>query len=201
MPFKLSDARIPALVGYINRQPDGASLPEIEQQLSPPLAHRTLQRWMAVLVDSRLLRRRGNARATRYVLGNGRPKPRPKRIGKPPQAAKTADATAPTEQVAPSPPAPKSPAPATKNDPRLQQMFDEVVPQVVKLALPRGSAQRKFELAAFGLFGSDPKIISAAIAAGMAEVDGLNESNYTRYPTLRPQDIKLWTFSWKTLRQ
>jgi hypothetical protein len=200
MPFKLSDARIPALVGYINRQPDGAALPEIEQQLSPPLAHRTLQRWMAVLVDSRLLRRRGNARATRYVLGNGRPKPRPKRIGKPPETTKTAEPTTLAEPTTPPKPAPK-PAPASKEDPRLQQMFDEVVPQVVKLALPRGSAQRKFELAAFGLFGSDPKIISAAIAAGMAEVDGLNESNYTRYPTLRPQDIKLWTFSWKTLRQ
>jgi hypothetical protein len=80
-------------------------------------------------------------------------------------------------------------------------MFNEVVPEIVRLALPRGSAQRKFELAAFRFFGSDPDVISAAIAAGMAEVDGLNATNYTRYPTLRPQDIKLWTFSWKTLRQ
>jgi hypothetical protein len=201
MPFKLSDSRIPALVGYITGQPDGASLPEIEQQLSPRVPHRTLQRWMAVLVDSRLLRRRGNARSTRYALGNGRSKPRPKRPHKAPETAKSAAPATPVVPIpAPIPP-PKRPAPATKDDPRLQQMFNEVVPEIVRLALPRGSAQRRFELAAFRLFGSDPDVISAAIAAGMAEVDGLNETNYTRYPTLRPQDIKLWTFSWKTLRQ
>lgn len=202
MPFKLSDSRIPALVGYIAGQPDGASLPEIEQQLSPRLPRRTLQRWVAVLVDSRLLRRRGNARSTRYLLGNGRPKPRPKRLGKPPAVTK---AVTPTTPIAPAPvpppPPPKRPAPATKEDRRLQQMFNEVVPEVVRLALPRGSAHRRFELAAFRLFGSDPEVIGAAVAAGMAEVDGLNESNYTRYPTLRLEDIRLWAFSWKTLRQ
>lgn len=198
MPFKLSDSRIPALVGYITGQPDGASLPEIEQQLSPRVPHRTLQRWMAVLVDSRLLRRRGNARATRYALGNGRPKPRPKH---PPKAPKPVDTVTP---AAPAPVAssrPKPPASPPKIDRRLQPLFDEVVPQVVKLALPRGSAHRRFELAAFRLFGSDPDVIDAAIAAGMAEVDALNETNYTRYPTLTLQDIRLWTFSWKTLRQ
>jgi hypothetical protein len=153
-----------------------------------------------VLVDARLVRRSGRGPATRYRLGNGRPKPRPKRLPKPPAAAAAPTPAAPLAP-APKPPPPKPVPPASKADPKLQQLFNEVVPQVVKLALPRGSAHRRFELAAFRLFGSDPDVIDAAIAAGMAEVDGLNASNYTRYPTLTPQDLKLWTFSWKTLRQ
>ena len=196
MPFKLSDSRIPALVGYITAQPDGASLREIEQQLSPPLPRRTLQRWVAVLTDARLLRRRGQARATRYHLGNGRPKPRPSH---PPKATKPVAPPPPPEPTPAATPPPKPPVSPSKTDPRLQQLFDEVVPQVVKLALVRGAAQQRFERAAFRLFGSDPHVIRAAIAAGMAEVDGLNATNYTRYPTLTPQDLKLWTFSWKTL--
>lgn len=58
-----------AVLEAIARFPDGASIEQIEENLSAPPSRRTLQRWLNSLIAQERVRREGQGRAVKYLRG------------------------------------------------------------------------------------------------------------------------------------
>lgn len=56
------------VLDIVGKFPNGATLEQVEAALRVPPTRRTLQRWLANLIERQLLRRNGGARASRYHL-------------------------------------------------------------------------------------------------------------------------------------
>ena len=66
MPKQIASSELEALIEVVGRFPDGASLADIGRGLEVDLPRRTLQRWLARLVEDGRLSRRGGGRGSRY---------------------------------------------------------------------------------------------------------------------------------------
>ncbi|MES2263655.1 MAG: Fic family protein [Pseudomonadota bacterium] len=69
MPKSTLNIQQQAVLDAMAQFPHGASLEQIESALVSLPNRRTLQRWLATLIDLHLIRREGEGRASRYVLG------------------------------------------------------------------------------------------------------------------------------------
>ena len=56
------------VLDIVSQFPQGAAIDDIEVRLPSPVARRTLQRWLLALIAQQSLQKRGQARATRYLL-------------------------------------------------------------------------------------------------------------------------------------
>lgn len=66
MPKKVTEAELDAILKIIARFPAGASIEEVENQLGVYFSHRTLQRRLAALAETKRLSTEGRGRTTRY---------------------------------------------------------------------------------------------------------------------------------------
>jgi len=70
MPKKKPFDRLDAVARILEHSPNGAALAEVGRKLKPPAPRRTLQRWLAALVEQERVRTEGKARAARYRLAS-----------------------------------------------------------------------------------------------------------------------------------
>lgn len=68
--METAEPNLELIIQFVSQKPDGATLPEIIEYANGK--DRTVQRWVADLVDSHRLKSKGKGRATRYLA----PKPR-----------------------------------------------------------------------------------------------------------------------------
>ena len=73
MPKEIPAAEFEALIGIVERFPNGAAIEEIESALAVSPPRRTLQRRLALLVEQKRLSAEGRGRATRYRLPASEP--------------------------------------------------------------------------------------------------------------------------------
>jgi hypothetical protein len=71
MPRQIPTAQLDTIVEVVAKFPSGASAGEIRRQYKPTLPHRTLQRWLARLVEEGRLTKKGRGPSTRYLVNSG----------------------------------------------------------------------------------------------------------------------------------
>jgi hypothetical protein len=70
MPLPLPSAQLDAVVSLLRRQPEGAAVDAIHQSLRPLPPRRSVQRWLALLVEQGRIVPVGEGRGRRYLVAD-----------------------------------------------------------------------------------------------------------------------------------
>jgi hypothetical protein len=183
--FTFADHRTDTLIYFLRAHPEGVTLREIAAQLSPLPPHRTLQRWIAKLVRSGEIERRGGSKYVRYFPGPGRvPLQVKKRTPKP---------------IVPKPPEP-SPEPSRLPS-EYQRLFDRLAPKIIRLGYVDDDARSELAMGFCRQFPGVPvDDMNAFLAAAEAEFDALKRATALAKYDLTPDNWSNWRQPWCDVR-
>jgi hypothetical protein len=182
------------LMSLLVANASGVTLSEIAAEMQPPMNRRTLQRWLDRLVVVNLVVRRGEARATRYFVGNGRYRmPVKQRVPKPPRVK-------PPEP--PEPPTPPQPVLQPSGlPPEYRAVFDRVAGKIIRLGFVDDTAGSELAMAACREWrGCPPDEVNAFVLAAEDEFDHLDRPTALAKYAITPEQWADWRKEWCLIR-